>query len=186
MSAAREKVVYGHTLESLLRVLGQPLLPEHIEGLQALGVNARQLEAAYPLEQYSQVLDFIATQLGPERSPEEARFALGRAFLAAFRRTTMGKAVHAWTSRFGPYQTLDQMSRSFRSANNFTETRLRTLGPGQCELWFNQAGQTDFFRGLLTEALESEATPGLRVSVLSRDADGGVTFLITWTELEPR
>jgi len=178
----REKIVFDYTMEALLRVLGQPLLPEHITGLVATGVNPRQLEPAYPVDVYSQVLDFIMGQLWPELPPEEASFELGQAFMAAYRQTLMGKAVFAMTRVIGPHRALERMSRNFRSANNYTETRLHPVGPSSYELWFNHAPHTGFFRGLLTEALEKTGTQGLSVTLVSRGEGGEATFLLTWSE----
>ncbi|ATB32286.1 DUF2378 family protein [Melittangium boletus] len=178
----REKLVYDYTMESLLRVLGQPLLPEHIAGLAALGVHPRQLEPAYPVAVYSRVLEFITGQLWPELPREEASFALGRAFMAAYRQTLMGKAVFAMTRVIGPHRSLERMSRNFRSANNYTETRLHPVGPSRYELWFNHAPNTGFFRGLLTEALEKTGgTQELSVTLMSREEGGEATFLVTWS-----
>ncbi|MBM7117775.1 DUF2378 family protein [Archangium primigenium] len=181
--APREWIVFDYTMESLLRVLGQPLLPEHVAGLMALGVNPRRLEPAFPVAVYIRVLDFIGQQLWPGLSREEAAFAVGRAFMVAYRQTLMGKAVFSITRVIGPHRALDRMSRNFRSANNYTETRLTPLGPNRYALWFNHATNTGFFRGLLTEALEGIGVRGLSVTLMdSGGQEPGATFLVSWSE----
>ena len=38
------------------------------------------------------------------------------------------------------------MNRTFRSANNYTETRLQRVGPTSYELWFNFVLRAGYFR----------------------------------------
>jgi uncharacterized protein (TIGR02265 family) len=179
----KEKVVFDYTLESLLRVLGKPLSPRCVARLVELGVDPREkLLPAYPLHVYSQVLDFITGQLWPERPLEEGHFELGRAFMKAYRQTLMGKAVFSVTRVVGPHRALERMSRNFRSANNYTETRLRKVGPTTYELWFNYAARTGFFRGLLTESLETVGAKQIQVTVISHTDGGEATFQLKWKE----
>ncbi|MFY0579016.1 DUF2378 family protein [Cystobacter fuscus] len=175
-----EKLVYDYTMESLLRVLGQPLTAEHLSGLRALGVDPRQLQPAYPVEKYTQVLDFVVAELWPRLPREEADFELGRAFMRAYQQTAMGKAVAAVTRLIGPLRSLERMSRNFRSANNFTETKLNEVGPNHCELWFNHARHPNFFRGLLTEALTRTGAREVSVTLLTVGEANEATFHITW------
>lgn len=176
----KQKLVFDYTMQSLLRVLGQPLPPEHRAGLTALGVEPDQMLPAYPIETYGAVMDFITGQRWPGLSRDEAGFELGRAFMRAYRETLMGKAVYSVTRVIGPHRTLERMNRNFRSANNYTETRLRKVGPTTYELWFNHATSTGYFRGLLTEALDKVGTPGLSVTLASSLEGGEATFRITW------
>ena len=184
MSAAREKVVFSHHLEMLIKVLGRPPRPEHVEGLLALGVNVHQLEPTYPREQYNQVIEYIIARLWPERSREEKLFELGRALAGTFHRTTIGRAVMRWLHSlgYGPSWTIRHAYNLYGVAGGFTQEQLSLRGPGHYELWFAQLEQPDLFRGVLTEALGQEDRLDLRVSVLSRDAGSRVTLRITWTE----
>jgi uncharacterized protein (TIGR02265 family) len=176
----KEMLVYDYTMESLLRVLGQPLTAEHLSGLRALGVDPHQLQPAYSVELYTQVLNFIVAELWPGLPREEAGFELGRAFLRAYQQTAMGRAVAAVTRVIGPHRSLERMSRNFRSANNFTETTLNQVGPSHYELWFNHARHTNFFRGLLTEALTRAGAQEVSVTLLTQDEAHAATFRITW------
>ena len=49
------------------------------------------------------------------------------------------------------------MNRTFRSANNYTETRLQQLGPASYELWFNFALRPSYFRAWSTRRSRSAA-----------------------------
>jgi uncharacterized protein (TIGR02265 family) len=183
VGAAMQKLIFDYTVQSNLRVLGQPLAPEHLPGLTALGVDpSKPLLPAYPVETYTALIDFITGQLWPGLSQEEAGFELGRAFMRSYRETLMGKAVFSVTKVLGPHRTLERMSRNFRSANNYTETRLRKVGPTTYELWFNYALRTGYFRGLLTEALEKAGAQGLSVKLAASTPSGEATFRISWTE----
>ncbi|OJH38407.1 DUF2378 family protein [Cystobacter ferrugineus] len=177
-----EKLVYDYTMEALLRVLGQPLTAEHLTGLRALGVDPRQFQPAYPADTYTQVLNFIVAELWPQLPREEAGFELGRAFMRAYQQTAMGKAVAAVTRVIGPHRSLERMSRNFRSANNFTETKLNKVGPNHYELWFNHARHTNFFRGLLTEALTRTGAREVSVTLLTLGEATEATFHITWSQ----
>lgn len=179
----KQRVVFDYTMQSLLRVLGQPLLPEHRVGLAALGVDPdKPLLPAYPAETYAAVMDFITGQRWPGLTRDEAGFELGRAFMRAYRETLMGKAVYSVTRVIGPHRTLERMSRNFRSANNFTEIRLNKVGPSTYELWFNHATNTGYFRGLLTEALEKVGVKALSVTLASSQSSGEATFRISWKD----
>ena len=178
-----QKLIFDYTVQSNLRVLGQPLAPEHVPGLTALGVDpSRPLLPAYPVETYTALIDFITGQLWPGLSRDEAGYELGRAFMRSYRETLMGKAVFSVTKVLGPHRTLERMSRNFRSANNYTETRLRKVVPSTYELWFNYALRTAYFRGLLSEGLERAGAKGLSVTLAASGPNGEATFRISWTE----
>jgi len=134
------------------------------------------------VETYTALIDFITGRLWPDLPQEEAGFELGRAFMRSYQETLMGKAVFSVTKLHGPHRTLERMSRNFRSANTYTETRLRKVGPSTYELWFNYALRTAYFRGLLTEALGRAGARGLSVTLAASTASGEATFRISWTE----
>jgi len=178
----KEKVVFEHTMESLLRVLGSPPLPEQSAELALLGVDlGKPLQSAYPVELYVTVMDYIIRKRWPELSPEEGGHELGRAFMRAYRQTLMGKAVYALTKLIGPHRTLERITRNFRTANNFTETQLERVGPASYVLRFGYVTRVGYLQGLLTEALEGTGARGLAVNLLSM-AEEGATFRITWTD----
>jgi uncharacterized protein (TIGR02265 family) len=178
----KERIVFEHTMESLLRVLGSPLPPEQSAELASLGVDVgRPLMPAYPLTTYVAVMDYIARRRWPELSEEDAGQELGRAFMRAYRQTLLGKAVYALTRLIGPHRTLDRITRNFRTANNFTETQLERVGPATYVLRFSYVTRVGYLQGLLTEALEGTGARGLVVNLLASGEDGA-TFRITWTE----
>ena len=175
-----EKIVYGHTMDALLHVLGEPLTAEQSDGLRALGVHPRERLPAYPVEQYTRVVDFIGAQLWSGLPQDEARYELGRAFMRAYQQTPMGSAVSAVSRFIGPQRALERMATNFRSANNYTETRLSELAPGHYELWMNHGSHAHYIRGLLTEALTRSGGREVSVTLLAMGEARDATFRVRW------
>jgi len=179
-----EKLVFESTMDSLVRQLGRPLSPAHVLALAGMGVEtSRKLEPAYPVETYTAVLDYVASQRWPSLPPDEAHFELGKAFLDVFMEATLtGRALRVVAKTFGPHRVLERMARNFHGANNYTKTKLKRLGPTSYELWFNYAVRTGYFRGLLTEALELAGAEQLEVRLVGTTPEQAATFLIQWAE----
>lgn len=150
-----EKLIFDHTVESLLRTLERPIPPEQIQGLDALGIDlSKPLLPAYPIEVFSQLIGFIGRHRFPRLSAQEADFEVGRSFIQAYTtQTVMGKALKGLLRVIGPHRALERMNRTFRSANNYTETRLEKLGPSSYQLWFNFALRPSYFAGMVHETL---------------------------------
>lgn len=163
-----EKLIFDHTLESLLRILERPIPPEQIKGLDALGIDlSKPLQPAYPLEVFSSLVGFIGHQRFPRLSEQEADFEVGRAFIEAYTtQTVMGKALKGLLRVIGPHRAIERMSRTFRTANNYTETRLEKLGPTRYELWFNFALRPSYFGGMVHGTLGLCGLKQLEVKVL--------------------
>jgi uncharacterized protein (TIGR02265 family) len=178
-----EKLVFSNAMESLLRVMGQPLPPEQLSALVARGVDpSRPLLPAYPMDVYTAVIDYIVSQRWPRLYPDDGCYELGRAFMEAYTTKTLrGKALRSMAWTVGPRRILQRMNINFRSANNYTETRLQQVGPGAYELWFNYAARPGYFRGILSAGLEMAGAKGLQVELGSRRGDEA-SFRITWVE----
>lgn len=163
-----EKLIFEHTVESLLRTLERPIPPEQIRGLDGLGIDlSKPLKPAYPLEVFSQLIGFIGRQRFPGLSEQEADFEVGRAFIEAYTtQTMMGKALKGVLRVIGPHRGLERMHRTFRSANNYTETRLEKLGPSSYQLWFNFALRPSYFAGMVHGTLKVCGLKHLEVKTL--------------------
>lgn len=163
-----EKLIFDHTLESLLRTLERPIPPEQIKALDALGIDlSKPLQPAYPTEVFSSLIGFIGRQRFPRLSEPEADFEVGRAFIEAYTtQTVMGKALKGLLRVIGPHRAIERMSRTFRSANNYTETRLEKLGPSSYELWFNFALRPSYFGGMVHGTLMLCGLKQIEVKVL--------------------
>jgi uncharacterized protein (TIGR02265 family) len=176
-----EKLIFDHTVESVLRTLKRPIPPEQIAGLDALGIDlSKPLLPAYPVETYTALIDFVARQRWPELSPEEGTFQVGRAFIETYTEMTLlGRAAKGVLRTIGPHRTIERMSRTYRTANNYTETRLQRLGPASYELWFNYSRQPHYFRGMVQATLEICKVKQLEVTISSRVGDE-LTLHVSW------
>jgi uncharacterized protein (TIGR02265 family) len=176
-----EKLIFDHTVESLLRALKRPITPEQIKGLDALGIDlSKPLLPAYPIEIYSALIGFIGRQRWPDLPEEQADFEVGRAFIEAYTtQTMMGKALKGVLRVVGPHRAIERMSRTFRSANNYTETRLQRLGPASYELWFNFVLRAGYFRGMVHETLTLCGVKQIEVKTVAQQVPE-VTFHVSW------
>jgi len=178
----KEKLVFDFTMESLLRTLPPPHTPSQVSALAALGLEpGKPLLPAYPMETFQKVSQYIASQRWPKLPPEEAHRALGRAFLAGYGESFMGKALVSLSKVVGPHRLLERMNRNFRSANNYTETKLERLAPSTYELWFNHVIMPSYYQGIVEAGLELTGVKGLQVT-LARTLGTSPTYRITWQE----
>lgn len=173
-------MVFEHTMRGLLDVAGPELSPDLKARLVAAGVDPDALLPAYGTAIYGRVLELVRQALFADRSPEEGNFAIGRAFFQRYERTLMGRAVLVAIRVLGARRMLDRMSRNFRTANNYTETRVTELGTGDCEVWFNRIIEPHYYRGLLTEALSRAGSEQYEVLLQSHGPDGAV-FRLRWS-----
>ena len=176
-----EKIIFDHTVESLLRTLKRPIPPEQIQGLDALGIDlSKPLLPGYPIEVYSALIGFIGRQRFPQLPEEEADFEVGRAFIEAYTtQSVMGKALKGLLRVIGPHRAIERMSRTYRSANNYTETRLQQLGPARYELWFNFVLRPGYFRGMVHETLSLCGVKQLEVKTVVAE-NKEATFHVSW------
>jgi uncharacterized protein (TIGR02265 family) len=178
----REKVVFEHTMASLLKLLGSPTGLEHFKPLREMGVDqSKPLLPAYPVEVYAAVVDYVVRQRWPGLQKEQAYHEMGRAFLDSYTETGMGGALKVLVRVLGPHRTLERMQRNFRSANNYTETKLERQGPTAYEVWFNEVARPEQYRGMLTRALELAGARELKVELRERRGLE-TTYRVTWVE----
>lgn len=182
MQQQPEKVVFEHTMESLLKLLGSPVGLEHMKPLRELGVDpSKPLLPAYTLEVYAALSDYVVRQRWPRLPAEQAFYEMGRAFLDSYTETGMGGALKVLVRVLGPHRTLERMQRNFRSANNYTETRLERQGPSSYEVWFNEVARPEQYRGMLTRALELAGARELKVQLKERRGLETV-YRVAWAE----
>jgi uncharacterized protein (TIGR02265 family) len=175
-----EKVVFEHTVESVIRTLARPIPPEQIAGLDALGIDlSKPLLPAYPAATHSALIDFVARQRFPDLPQEQAEFELGRVFIHTYTQTLMGRAIRGLVWTIGPHRALERMTRTFRTANNFTDTRLQRLKPTSYELWFNFVNRPHYYRGIVHQTLVFGGVKELEVKLALRQGDEA-TYQVTW------
>ncbi|MDP3231653.1 MAG: DUF2378 family protein [Myxococcales bacterium] len=173
-------VVFGNSVESLVRVLG-PALDEKVrQKFLALGIDLFKPNPAYPYELWVEALQLAMDLLWPGVARDVATWRMGRAIFESYGQTVMGKALMALVKVLGPKRALDRMSRNLRTTNNYSETRLTEVGPNRYELWVNRVAFPHYFRGLLEAGLEFGGATEVKVEVGSVSATEGVAFNLSW------
>jgi uncharacterized protein (TIGR02265 family) len=173
-------VVFGTSVEALVRVLG-PTLTEPVRArFLALGVDLERPNPAYPYETWLDALRLAMALKWPEAPLDEATYRMGRAIFESYGETVMGKALLQLVKVLGPRRGLERMTRNLRTTNNYSETRLTVVGPNQYHLWVNKVAFPHYFRGLLEAGLEFGGAKHLSVRVASVSAEEGVVFDLSW------
>ncbi|MDP1921313.1 MAG: DUF2378 family protein [Myxococcales bacterium] len=173
-------VVFGNSVESLVRVLGPALDEEARQKFLALGIDLFKPNPAYPYELWVEALVMAMDLLWPGVTRDVATYRMGRAIFESYGQTVMGKALMALVKVLGPKRALDRMSRNLRTTNNYSETRLTDVGPNRYELWVNKVAFPHYFRGLLEAGLEFGGAAEVKVEVGSVSATEGVVFNLSW------
>jgi uncharacterized protein (TIGR02265 family) len=175
-----ERLIFSQTFEGLFRAVRRVLDPPTASALRAAGIDPDQeLRPAYPLPVFLDSVRLLARRLFPEAAEGEGIHLLARQFMDGYAATMVGRAVVGMMRVIGPRRTLERLTRQFRTANNFSETRLREVQPGQCELWCNQVTLPGWYEGLLERGLELSGAKNVRVALIQKDGEGA-TFRIEW------
>lgn len=178
-------MVFGNSVEALLRVLQPVLTPELEARFRQLGIDLRNPNPAYPYELWVEALRLAMATLYPDASHDEATYRLGRAIFETYGSTLLGKALLQLLKVLGPKRGLERMARNLRTTNNYSETKLVERSVGHFELWVNRAAFQHYFRGLLEAGLEFTGARQVSVRILRTGAeatppDHSVTFELRW------
>lgn len=177
---AEAPVVFGNSVEALVRVLGPALDGKVKAQFLALGVDLFNPNPAYPYELWLQALNLAMQVLWPALPRDEATFLMGRAIFESYGQTVMGKALLQLVKVLGPRRALERMSRNLRTTNNYSETRLTEQGPNHFHLWVNRVAFPHYFRGLLEAGLEFGGAKEVKVGIASVSQEQGVVFDLRW------
>src|SRR4029453_3394206 len=109
-------------------------------------------------------------------------FKIGEACIDGFRETMLGRAVLSLLRVLGPRRALMRATQNFRAGNNYTESRLKELGPTQFELWMNEGGPDPSFTARTIHARLRVA--GAHDIVIETSGYDGhpCTYRINWSE----
>lgn len=180
-ASAEAPVVFGNSVEALVRVLGAALTPAVHQRFLKLGVDLTRPNPAYPYQQWLETLELAMEVLWPGLARDEATYRMGRAIFESYGETVLGKALLQVVRVLGPRRALERMSRNLRTTNNYSETKLTEVGPNQFELWVNRVAFPHYFRGLLQAGLEFGGAAQPAVAVARVSETEGVVFTITWS-----
>lgn len=178
------RVNYVHAVEAVLKHAAKGrLTPEMMDKLATLGVDVRRtLYPEYDLKVWIPCLQYIAQQLFPGMLPEEALRQLGRQFVQGYEQTIVGKATMAVARLIGTRRGLGRMQSTFRTGNNYLETRMTERGPGHVEIWANEQMELHpYLQGILEEGLRATGAADPRVNLIGRKPEE-VTLDVQWAE----
>jgi uncharacterized protein (TIGR02265 family) len=181
---ADELLVFEQTIEALFhRALNGRLTPRCKTRLREAGLDVEQKpRPAYTLTAWMTFLRITAEELHPGEPLEQAAFKLGQVYMEGFRETMLGRAVLSLLRVLGPRRALGRAAQSFRSSNNYTETRLTEVGPRHFELWLNEVGSLPWFSaGLIHGGLKVSGARDIRVDIAGYDGHA-CTFHVQWSE----
>lgn len=178
-SVAPEHVVFQSAFEAIKRLVSRKR-PSLAAELLQLGVDVEHLAASYPKAVWRAVTAHLAKAFFPELSPEAADYGLGRLLMEEYFRTVVGKALLATFKVLGPERVFSRVHASFRTANNFTESRVTKLDANTFELWLSNAHAPYLTQGFLQAALEASGPKACQVDVTRRD-DAGTTYRCSWS-----
>ena len=173
------KVVFGQSFEAVLRSL-KPLEPALVDGVSRLGVPPEgPFAVAYPLDTYVAFMEVVARVRYGHLDEMSAYTEIGKQFIRGFDETLLGKAMLAVIRVIGPRRTLHRLTRSFRTANNYSEIRVTELGPTEAEIWCNYVAKTGFYRGLLIEGITVAGGKNTEVDFVAQEGSSAL-YRIRW------
>jgi uncharacterized protein (TIGR02265 family) len=181
---ADELLVFEQTIEAVfVRALHGRVTPNCKARLRQAGLDLdRKLRPAYPFDAWMTFLRITAEELFPGEPLEQGAFQIGEACIDGFRETMLGRAVLSLLRVLGPKRALMRATQNFRAGNNYTESRLKELGPRQFELWMNEVGSLPTFTaGILYAGLRTAGAENVRVDLSGYDGHT-CTYCISWSE----
>jgi uncharacterized protein (TIGR02265 family) len=173
-------LVYGPIVDSLFNgVLGDRVTPQLRERLRQAGLNlSRPVLPAYQLHQFEAFLEVTAHELYSDVPFDDALFSLGEAQVDAFARTLVGRAAFSFMRMVGVRRSLEQITCSWRNANNFVRTRVHEPSPGTLEVWVNEVGrQPQVIHGTLSRTLHLISSQSYQVTMQHYDGHS-CTYLL--------
>jgi uncharacterized protein (TIGR02265 family) len=176
-----DRVCFGPAFAGLMTALGDRRTPEVVNRLRQVGFDPEgPLLPAYPIDAYLGAMRVIADARWPGQPLDDQMYELGRGLLRGYAQTLVGKALLPLLKLIGPERALQRMTRSIRTTNNYTETRLESLGPGHSSLWISPVYFPGYYRGVLAEGFALNQVPGAEVQLADRQGESA-RFEIRWS-----
>ena len=175
-----ERVIFDHTMQSLLERCAGGLTEEKWAHLASLGVSRSHPLPAYEFGLWCRVIEYVAQQVHPEKSLPEAEHQLGRNFMERYAETLIGRALFALLRLLGTKRIVHRLTRSFRTGNNYTEVEVVDETETGCVLVFNviePRGQMTL--GVLEKGLQFAGIPGITVALESLEGERA-RYRLSW------
>lgn len=175
-----EMVVFASAYESLKRALGDALDPAARERFRAHGVDlSGRLQVAYPYQTWLESLKVAAELLAPGAPIDEATYVVGRRILESYAETMIGKATFGVLRVIGTRRGFNQIRRSLRTTNNYSQTTFTEVAPGVFHLWCSHVSFPHYYRGIFEAGMALTGEKDGTARLLSHD-EAGATFEIRW------
>lgn len=177
-------VVFSHTVKALLEnVLAQrDLLSEQVLArIAALGVDVKRPADVDPATWWK-LVQLTAEALHPGAPLTEAMEQVGRAVVAGFSATLLGKSAFMVLKLLGPRRGLGQLTTQFRLADSVTTITSRVASATQVELQYQVRGGVPFptyIQGMLLEGMERVGARLATVRV-TRLGEESLQVLVRW------
>jgi len=174
-----ERLIFGNSVEGMLRALGPELSPAVKQQLVALGVDPDKLRPAYGVPEYVKLLDFIGAQRFPQLASDERDRALGREFIRGFGQTFVGKATLTMGRVLGPMRATMRLTRTMRTVNNYSSAEALPVSSSAVQLWCHPVLRPWYYVGVFEEAGQQLHGPSYAVE-LTKFEQERADFLIRW------
>lgn len=174
-----ERLIFGTSVEGMLRALGPTISPEVKAKLVALGVNPDKLLPAYGVPTYSALLDFIGLTRFPDLEPQARDRELGREFIRGFGHTFVGKATLAMGRVLGPMRATMRLTRTMRTVNNYSTSEATKRSDTSVHMWCQPVLRPWYYVGVFEEAGGQLHGPSYVVE-LQKFENERADFLIRW------
>lgn len=175
-----ERLIFGHSVEAFGRAVRVVLDEGLTLELAGLGIDLRRpLLPSYPVDTFRAALLAGARKLSPGLPESQQLFNLGTRYADSYGETLVGAALKVGIRLLGPKRTLDRLARQFRTANNYSESRVTSLGPTSAELWCNEVTHPEWYRGLISRMLTVAGATEVSVTLSQQDAAGAL-FVVRW------
>lgn len=176
-----ERVVFSHTMESLLERCASGLTDEKWAHLATLGISRGHSLPAYEAALWFQVIEYVARAVYPEREIGAAEYQIGRDFIERYAETLVGRALFALLRLLGTKRTVHRLTRSFRTGTNFTQVEIEDESDTGCIVAFNVVEPRGrMTHGVLSKGLEVAGIPDLKVALESLDGERA-RYRLSWS-----
>jgi uncharacterized protein (TIGR02265 family) len=140
------------------------------------------LLSVYPALVFHRCVAIASGAAYPGLAPEEAQYRAGRDHIDAFVQSYPGKMMAALARQIDARTILEYTATFIRLGNNFTESRVRVLGPSRVELWVNDVGEVPaWYRGIIHRGLEIAEVKGVTVESVPGVPPPGASYDVGWT-----
>lgn len=144
----------------------QPPTPTEAAAFTRAGIDGKRFQAAYPLAQYTDLVDACGASRFAHLEPLERFTEVGRLFMVGYEKTLVGQALIAVLKVLGPRRMLERMTRNFRTANNYTEVTVETVSPTEHIVRITHVTRPGLFIGLLEKGLTYAGAKNLSVKLI--------------------